>query len=283
MESRSYRQLVISSFVRSRLAVFGATTMALIALFVVLGGVVGPYDPYATDLASRLSPPSWEHPMGTDDLGRDEATRILSGGRVSLTLGLLATLVSLVIGCLIGGLAGYCGGAIDNLVMRITDTVLCLPWLFTVMIFAILLGKGFFSIALAVGILSWAPIARWVRASFLSLKEQDFVLAARSVGGTHLSIVAKHLFPNSVGPILVAGTLNVGEAILYESALSYLGLGVQPPTASWGSMLNLAQHQLVTAPWMTLFPGMMIFLTILSINFIGDGLADALDPRHIVR
>jgi peptide/nickel transport system permease protein len=182
-----------------------------------------------------------------------------------------------------GGIAGYYGGAVENLLMRITDAVLCFPWLFTMMIFAALFGKGFFSIAIAVGVLAWTTAARVVRGSFLSLKEEDFVLAARSVGATNLSIIVKHILPNSMALVLVAGTLLVGEAIIYESALSYLGLGIQPPTASWGSMLNLAQEQLRTAPWMGLFPGLMIFFCVLSINLIGDGLRDALDPRHIIR
>lgn len=283
VKPRSYRQLVISQLVRNRLAMFGAIVLGVILLFILLGGVLSPYSPYKTDLENVLLPPSWQHPMGTDDLGRDEATRILNGGRVSLGLGLIASLVSLVIGCTVGGIAGYYGGALDNVLMRITDTVLCLPWLFTMMIFAVLFGKGFFSIALAVGVLTWTSIARIVRASFLSLKEQDFVLAARSVGATNLSIMVKHVLPNSMAPVLVAATLRVGEAIIYESALSYLGLGIQPPTASWGSMLNLAQEHLRTAPWMGLFPGLMIFFGVLSVNLVGDGLRDALDPRHITR
>ena len=283
VKPRSYRQLVISGFLRHRMAMFGAILLAIIVLFVLLGSVLSPYDAYKTNLENALLPPSWQHPMGTDDLGRDEATRILNGGRVSLGLGLIASLVSLVIGCTVGGIAGYYGGALDNVLMRITDTVLCLPWLFTMMIFAVLFGKGFFSIALAVGVLTWTSIARIVRASFLSLKEQDFVLAARSVGATNLSIMVKHVLPNSMAPVLVAATLRVGEAIIYESALSYLGLGIQPPTASWGSMLNLAQEHLRTAPWMGLFPGLMIFFGVLSVNLVGDGLRDALDPRHITR
>jgi peptide/nickel transport system permease protein len=262
---------------------FGVLVLGVMLLLIVFGGVVSPHDAYEVDLEDALLRPSWRHPMGTDDLGRDQLARMLSGGRISLGLGLIASLVSLVIGCTLGGLAGYYGGTPDNLLMRLTDTVLCFPWLFTMMIFASLFGKGFLTIAVAVGLLAWTGVARIVRASFLSLKQEDYVLAARSVGATNSFIMIRHILPNTMAPILVAGTLLIGEAIIYESALSYLGLGVQPPVASWGSMLNLAQDQLRTAPWMMFFPGMMIFLSILGINLVGDGLRDALDPRHTIR
>ncbi len=280
---RTYRQLVVSRFVRHRIAMVGAILLAIISVLVVLGEPISPYDPYDLDLHNIVLSPSLEHPMGTDDLGRDEATRILSGGRVSLAVGLLASIVSVTIGCALGGIAGFRGGWADNIIMRITDGVLCFPWLFTMMIFAAIFGKNLLSISFAVGLLAWPMIGRIVRASFLSLKEEDFVLAAYSVGASNASIMFRHILPNSMGPILVAGTHLIGEAMIYESALSYLGLGIQPPTASWGSMLSLAQNQLRTAPWLSLFPGLAIFLTVLSINLVGDGLRDALDPRQFVR
>jgi peptide/nickel transport system permease protein len=167
--------------------------------------------------------------------------------------------------------------------MRLTDAVLCFPWLLTMMIFAAIFGEGFYSISLAVGLLARPSISRVVRACFLTIKEEEYVLAARSVGTTNLAIMARHLLPNSMGPILVAATLLVGEAMIYESALSYLGLGIQPPTASWGNMLNLAQNQLRTAPLLSLFPRLMTFVRVLSINLVGDGLRDALDPRQSIR
>jgi peptide/nickel transport system permease protein len=221
--------------------------------------------------------------MGTDDLGRDELTRILAGGQISLSLGLLATAVSLAIGVVIGMLAGFYGGQIDNLLMRFTDMAICFPQLFLLLLLAALLGKGLMTIAIVVGLLGWMNIARLVRASFLSLKEEEFILAARSVGVTDFGIIMTHILPNALGPIIIAGTLSVANTIIMESALSYLGLGVQLPAASWGSMLRLAQNQLQTASWMSVFPGLMIFVVVLAINFIGDGLRDALDPRHVLK
>lgn len=280
---RTYRQLVTSRLVRHKLAMFGGVVLAVIVVLVVFGEIASPYGVHDIDITNVLLAPSPAHPLGTDDLGRDEATRLLSGGRVSLGVGLLASMVSVALGCTLGGIAGYYGGVIDDFVMRLTDAVLCFPWLFTMMIFAAVFGKGFYSISLAVGLLAWPSVARVVRASFLSIKEEDYVLASRSIGTTNLAIMIRHLLPNSMAPILVAATLLVGDAMIYESALSYLGLGIQPPTASWGSMLNLAQNQLRTAPWLSLLPGLMIFLSVLSINLVGDGLRDALDPRQSIR
>lgn len=280
---RTYRELVVSRFVRHRMAMVGAILLAIILALVLLGQPVSPYDPHDVDIHNVLLPPSVEHPLGTDDLGRDEASRILSGGRVSLAVGLIASMVSVLIGCTVGGISGFYGGFVDNFLMRVTDSVLCFPWLFTMMIFAAIFGKGLLSISVAVGLLAWPIIGRIVRASFLSIKQEDFIVAAYSVGATDLSIMFRHILPNSMGPILVAATLLIGEAMMYESALSYLGLGIQPPTASWGNMLSLAQNQLRTAPWLSLFPGLMIFLSVLSINLVGDGLRDALDPRQFIR
>jgi peptide/nickel transport system permease protein len=280
---RTYNQIVISQFARHRLAVFGLVLLVALVVAVVVGPIVTPFDPYEVSGDETLLVPSLRHPMGTDDLGRDQVSRMLSGGRVSMGLGLIATAVSMLVGCAIGGTAGFYGGAVDNLLMRITDTVLCFPWLFTMMVFSVVFGKGFVTIAIAVGLLAWTTIARIVRASFLSLREEDFVLAARSLGAKNSSIMLRHMLPNTMGPILVAATLLVGQAIIYESALSFLGLGVQLPAASWGSMLNLAQDQLRYAPWMMMYPGMMIFLCVMGINLVGDGLRDALDPRHAVK
>ncbi len=247
-----------------------------------LANVITPYDAFDIDPKAVNLPPTFRHPMGTDDLGRDELTRVLLGGRVSLTVGILAVLIAVGFGTTVGSLAGFYGRRVDNLLMRATDVMISFPGLILMMIFAALLGKGIVSIALVIGLTSWMTVARLVRASFLSLKEQEFVLAAISLGLPDRRIATRHILPNAVAPIIVASTLGVAEAIVAESALSYLGLGIQVPIPSWGGMLNLAQNQLESATWLSIFPGAMIFVTVLSINFVGDALRDALDPRYLV-
>jgi len=221
--------------------------------------------------------------MGTDDLGRDEFARTMLGGRVSLSVGLISVVVALMVGLPIGSLAGFVGGRTDNVLMRFTDMMFAFPAMVLAMIFVAILGQRLSSLSLVIGLVSWMTIARLVRASFLSLKEEEFVTAARSVGASNGRIVLRHILPNSLGTIIVAATLGVARAIITESALSYLGLGIQAPIPSWGGMLYFAQNQLESATWLSVFPGLMIFLAVLSINFVGDGLRDAMDPRHLVR
>jgi len=281
-EPRSYRSLVWRKFRRHRAAVVGAVLLIVFTLGAALGPAISPYDQYEIKLDQMVKPPSLSHPLGTDDLGRDELTRILGGGRISLSLGLMASVIAVVIGGMVGSVAGYYGGNLDNALMRITDLMISFPQLFLMMLFSALFGKTVLSIAVVIGTLSWMSVARLVRASFLSLKEEDYVLAAHSIGAGSRTIILKHVLPNAMGPIIVAGTIGVAQAIIMESALSYLGLGVQLPVASWGSMLRLAQNQLTSAWWLALFPGLMIVLSVLSINFMGDGLRDALDPRHLL-
>lgn len=282
-EPRPYWLLVRRKFLRHRAALTSLVVVAVLFLGAILANVITPYDPFEMNPKATNQPPSLAHPMGTDDLGRDELTRILLGGRVSLSVGLLAVLVALVIGTTLGSIAGYTGGNVDNVLMRVTDMMLAFPSLILMMIFAALMGKGVTSIAIVIGITSWMTVARLVRASFLSLREQDFTMAAVSVGVPTTRIVARHILPNAMGPIIVAATLGVAEAIVAESGLSYLGLGIQVPVPSWGGMLNLAQNQLESAPWLSIFPGAMIFVAVLAINFVGDGLRDALDPRHLLK
>jgi peptide/nickel transport system permease protein len=281
-EPRSYKSLVWRKFLRHRAAVVGALLLVVFALGAALGPSISPYDQYEIKLDQMVQAPSLAHPLGTDDLGRDELTRILGGGRISLSLGLMASVIAVVIGGLVGSVAGYYGGNLDNALMRITDLMISFPQLFLMMLFSALFGKTVLSIAVVIGTLSWMSVARLVRASFLSLKEEDYVLAAHSIGAGSRTIILKHVLPNAMGPIIVAGTIGVAQAIIMESALSYLGLGVQLPVASWGSMLRLAQNQLTTAWWLALFPGLMIVFSVLSMNFMGDGLRDALDPRHLL-
>jgi peptide/nickel transport system permease protein len=286
---RTMWRIALGQFIRHRMAVFAVLVLALTVLCVALAPTLSPYDPLKTQAADNLLPPSREHPLGTDDMGRDVLSRILYGGRVSLTVGFLATLVSLIIGTVIGGLSGYFGGMLDNALMRITDLFLSFPTLFVLILLSALLREtqmnflrsGPLPVVFVIATLSWMGLARLVRASFLSLREKEFVEAARSVGAGRFRIITRHVLPNSVGVLVVNSTLILAFAIIMESGLSYLGFGVQPPTPTWGNMLNRAQIYVYIAPWLGIFPGLMIFLTVISINYIGDGLRDALDPFTI--
>jgi peptide/nickel transport system permease protein len=218
--------------------------------------------------------------MGTDDLGRDEATRVLMGGRLSLSVGLLAVALSIVVGTLVGAFAGYFGGLVDSVLMRLTELFISFPPLFVLILLAALFGTSVWTIVLVIGLLRWMVVARLVRAAYLQLKQQEFVTAARALGASTQQLMWRHILPNAVSSLVVAATLGVAGAILTESTLSFLGLGIQLPTATWGNMLRAAQSNMTTAPWLAFFPGLFIFLTILSINYVGDGLRDALDPRR---
>ena len=266
-------------FRRHRLALAGLGVIALLVVLTLFAPLISPYEPNATDLGSMLEGPSRAHPMGTDELGRDLFTRILYGGRVSLAVGFLAVALSVTIGTAVGALAGYFGGWLDNGLMRFVDFMLCLPTIFVLILLATLFGTNPVTIVVVIGGLRWMGTSRLVRGSFLSLREREFVEAARCLGAGSGRIILRHILPNSAGPIIVAATLGVAGAILTESSLSYLGLGIQPPMASWGNMLRNAQSQLVRAPWTAIFPGLMIFVTVLAMNYVGDGLRDALDPR----
>ena len=241
-------------------------------------------------LFNKLQPPNLAHLMGTDELGQDMLTRILYGGRISLSIGILAMGLAIVIGILVGGLAGLFGGWVDTVLMRFTDIKLTFPSLFVLIVFSLALRElpspslrgtaaaNVMSIVLVISALSWRSVARLVRASFITLKEQEFIESARSMGASDLHIMLRHLLPNSLNPIIVAATFRVATSITTESGLSYLGFGVQPPTATWGVMLRTAQPQMSIAPWTAIFPGLMIFLSVMTIIFIGGGLRDALDP-----
>lgn len=266
------------AFARNRMALVGLGVLVLVVASAILGPILSPYDVVAQNISQRLQPPSLAHPMGTDELGRDTLTRILAGGRISLAVGVLATVVALSIGITVGAVAGYVGRWVDNILMRVVDVALSLPDLFLLILASALLGPSFGTMIVIISLVRWMNVARLVRASFLTLREREFIESARAIGASPLRIIGIHLLPNSLSPVIVAGTLGVASAILAESTLSFLGLGLQPPAASWGSMLRNAQAQIFTAPWMAVFPGLMIFVTVIAINFVGDGLRDALDP-----
>jgi peptide/nickel transport system permease protein len=265
-----------------------------VLLLVILSCIfsfLSPYDPEKSDVLNRLQPPSWQHPMGTDPLGRDVLTRVLYGGRISLFVGISVVAITLIIGVPVGAIAGYFGGWVDNVLMRITDTALTLPSLLVLILLTaimhevdlpILSRSSPFTIALVIGLLSWMTVARLVRASFLAIRERQFIIAANCLGASHFRIMFRHILPNALGPVIVEATLEMGYAIMQESGLSFLGLGIQPPTPSWGNLLSNAQTHLSQHPWLAIFPGLMIFLTIISVNYIGDGLRDALDPYKVL-
>jgi peptide/nickel transport system permease protein len=272
----------------------GALVGSVVLLIIILSitfAFLSPYDPEKSDIANRYQAPSLEHPFGTDGLGRDLLTRVLYGGRVSLFVGVMVMAITLVIGVPVGAIAGFFGGWIDNILMRIIDAVLSLPSLLILILLSAILrstdlpfvkSDNVMTIAVVIGILSWPTVARLVRAVFLTFREMEYVTAAQALGATDRRIMVGEILPNGFGPIIVEATLEVGYAIMEESGLSFLGFGIMPPTPSWGNLLNAAQGHLIEYPWLAIFPGLMIFFTIISINYIGDGLRDALDPYKII-
>lgn len=272
-------------FLRHRLAVASLIFIVLVAVTVFpLAPLVAPIPPEQTDLRAVRQAPSLEHPLGTDLIGRDVWSRVIYGGRVSIAVGLIAVLIFMTIGTVLGGIAGFYGGTVDAIIMRITDTFMAFPVLVILISIVAIIGPGLRNVMLAIGLIAWTGVARLVRSQVLSLREMDFVLAARALGIPQRQIIVRHIMPSVVGPITVAGSFGIAGAILSEAALSFLGLGVQVPTPSWGNMLNEAQSiQLIESfPWLWIPPGLMISFCVLAINFIGDGLRDALDPRMVL-
>jgi peptide/nickel transport system permease protein len=282
--------LVWRRFRRHPGAMVGAIILTILILAVLLAGL-SPHDPEISDISNRFQPPSWTHLFGTDGLGRDVLVRVLYGGRVSLMVGFMVVGITLSIGVPIGALAGYFGGWIDSVLSKFIDATLSLPALMFMILLAailreidlpILKSNSKLTIALVLGVLSWPTVARLVRAVFLTFREMEYVTAAKALGASNLRIIISEILPNGLGPIIVESTLGIGYAIMEESTLSFLGFGIMPPTPSWGNLLDNAQEHLSEYPWLAIFPGLMIFLTIISINFIGDGLRDALDPYKIL-
>ncbi len=262
-----------------RLAMAGGGVIVLFILVSIFAGVLTPYSFDQIDLYNRKAPPSWTHPLGTDELGHDVLTRLLYAGRISLSVGFSAAIAAALIGTLIGGIAGFYGGWMDNALMRFTDIMFSVPDLPILIILSRYLGGSVTGIVLVLSAFAWMGVARLVRGELLKLRRQDFAEAARAIGANDARILVRHLVPNSLAPVIVSATLTVGGAILSEAGLSFLGVGIQPPTPSWGNMLQNAQDFIWTTPWLAVWPGIMIFFTVLCFNFFGDGLRDALDPR----
>ncbi len=277
---QSYWQVAWRRFLKHRLAMIGAAVALTLTLMAVLAPVLAPQAPDRISLESRWAVPGRAHLFGADELGRDVLTRIMYAGRISLLIGYIVAINISLIGMVVGAVSGFYGGTIDVLLMRLVDVLLSIPTLPLYLILAALVpGGGVSRIILIFTAFGWTGVARLVRGQVLSLKRQDFVEAARAMGASETRLILRHLLPNAMAPVIVAATLRVGGAILGESALSYLGLGIAPPTASWGNMLQRAQEYIWNASWLAVFPGVFIFITVLSFNFLGDGLRDALDPR----
>ncbi|HAD04073.1 MAG TPA: peptide ABC transporter permease [Desulfuromonas sp.] len=263
---------------RNRMALAGGVIVATMCLLALLAPL-WQHDPGAIDIAGQLLAPAWEHPLGTDDLGRDVLARILHGARISLLVGFVAVGIATLLGIVIGAVAGFYGGWADATLMRFVDIMLCFPTFFLILAVIAFLDPSIWNIMIIIGLTGWMGVARLVRAEFLTLRERDFVVAARALGASDSRLIFRHLLPNALSPVLVSATLGVAGAILTESALSFLGIGVQPPTPSWGNMLIAGKQTLGTAWWLSVFPGLAILVTVLGYNLLGEGIRDALDPR----
>jgi len=272
---RALRRLV-----HRRGAMLGAGIVLFFVLVAIFAPLIAPYAPIATDWGAVRKAPSWAHWLGTDEIGRDVLSRVIFGARASLKAGVVSVLISLTLGVPIGLLSGYVGGFLDGLLMRIVDAMLACPFLILAIALAAFLGPNLTNAMIAIGISAMPAFIRLTRAQTLSTKVEDYVEAARAVGNPHIRIVLRHILPNILAPIMVQATLAIAAAIIAEASLSFLGLGQQPPDPSWGSMLNTAKNFLSQAPWMAWWPGLAIFVVVLSFNLLGDGLRDALDPRR---
>jgi len=277
------REEFVDSFWRrfreNKLALSGAILVLFMFAVSFLAPVISPYDPADIEVGRMLEPPSAEHWFGTDPLGRDILSRMIWGAQISLKVGFVSVGISLLIGVLLGALAGFYGGRVDRLIMRFVDVMLCFPAFFLILAVIALLEPSIWNIMIVIGLTSWMGVARLVRAEILSLREREFILAIRAQGASDLRIIFRHLLPNALAPILVAATLGIAGAILTESALSFLGIGVQPPTPSWGNILMAGKDNIMIAWWISVFPGLAILITVLSYNLLGEGIRDIIDPR----
>lgn len=283
--AESYWSGVWRRFRKHKLAMAGLVTLTILVLACWAGPLVIPFGFDDLDLEHTKEAFSWVHPLGTDELGQDTLVRLLIAGRVSLTVGLLAAVVGVLIGSALGAVAGFYGKLIDGIIMRVADVMLAVPVLMLMMVLSTFLKSMAFPggqigiIVFILGITGWMTVSRLVRGEFLTLREQEFIEAARAQGMEDQRIIVRHMLPNAMAPIFVAATLGVADAIMMESALSFLGFGIQPPVPTWGNMLTNAQQYMIDTPWLAVYPGLLIFLTIVSVNYVGDGLRDALDPK----
>ncbi len=266
-------------FYRNKLALAGCGIILFLIAVSLLAPLIAPYDAGAIDLKNVLAPPSFSHWFGTDQLGRDVLSRMIWGARISLKVGFVATGLAILIGMILGAVAGYYGGWIDATIMRFVDVMLCFPTFFLILAVIAFLEPSIWNIMIVIGLTGWMGVTRLVRADFISLRERDFVQAARAIGANDTRIIFMHILPNALASILVAATLGIAGAILTESALSFLGIGVQPPTPSWGNILTAGKDNIDIAWWLSLYPGLAILITVVGYNLLGEGIRDATDPR----
>jgi peptide/nickel transport system permease protein len=262
------------------LAFIGFIILIPMFLCAVLAPIISPHDPVEPDLKNILVGPTWSHPFGTDMLGRDVFSRVIYGSRISLLVGFVSVGIATLIGLMIGAFSGYTGGIVDELIMRFVDLMMCFPTFFLILAVIAVLEPSIWNIMIVIGLTNWMGIARLVRAEILSIKNKEYVLAAKAMGFPKSRIIFRHVLPNALSPVYVVATLGIGGAILTESALSFLGIGVQPPTPSWGNILTQAKDNIEVAWWLSLYPGLAIFLTVMGYNLLGEGLRDVFDPRH---
>jgi peptide/nickel transport system permease protein len=278
-EQEKLRHLFWKRFRKNGLALVGALIVIFLFIIALMAPVISPYDPGQINIKRVLQEPTAEHIFGTDSLGRDVLSRMIWGSRISLLVGFVAVGIATLIGIFLGALAGYYGRWVDNLIMRFVDIMLCFPTFFLILAVIALLEPNIWNIMIIIGITGWMGVARLVRAEFLSLKERDFTVAEKALGAKDFRIIFRHILPNAMAPILVSATLGVAGAILTESALSFLGIGVQPPTPSWGNILTAGKDNIEIAWWLSLYPGLAILITVLGYNLLGEGIRDAIDPR----
>ncbi|HOB10811.1 MULTISPECIES: ABC transporter permease [Acetomicrobium] len=269
---------IIRAFKENKTALFGLIVVVILVVLAIFAPYVTPYDPYEIDLNNRFSKPSLNHWFGTDMFGRDLFTRVIYGARISLAIGLIPSLIAVSIGAILGVVSGYIGGRLGYWVMRMADVVMAFPSLLLAIVVMYTLGATLFNLFIALSVVGWAGAARVVRSQALSIREKEFIEAAKAIGVKDIKIMARHVFPNCLPSLMVLFTMNIPDAILSEASLSFLGVGAQPPTPSWGLLVSNGKEFLFSAPWVAILPGVAIFITVLAFNFIGDGLRDAIDP-----
>lgn len=279
MSKESYRRLVWRQFEKNHLAMIGLGIVLCLFLIALLAPLIAPYSPTAYNLAETLQGPSARHWLGTDEQGRDVLSRLIYGSRISLSIGFVAVSIYVAVGIFLGALAGYYGGGVDMTISRIIEVMYCFPTFFLILAVLAFVGPSIYNIMIVIGLTSWPGIARLVRGEFLKLRSQEFVQASTALGATDWRVMFRHLLPNAIAPVLVSATFGVAAAILVESSLSYLGFGVPPYVPTWGGVLSQAQEFLDIAWWLTVSPGLAIFVTITAFNLVGEGLRDAIDPR----